>query len=338
MHLGTPEGQAALDRLIEHSDGLIENNLPPNIEKQGITWERVSAVNPQMIMLRVPAFGIEGPYRGYRTWGNHMEALLGHPVLRSYPQLSLDYAPMAVPSDAASGIGGALAFAMGLRQRRKTGKGLMIEAATAENFVPFLGDFVMDYSMNGRVQERLGNTHPTMAPHNVYPCFGTDRWIAIAVRSEDEWASLCRVMHQLGLEDDPRFATMESRHEHRDELDARIAEWTAIKDAYWVMERLQIEGIPAGVAMHERDVLENRQHGARDFWRTITPSGGRDAASRRPAVAHHPATTRARPATPRALGEDNEYVYKEVMGYSDEEYADFERMGHIGMDYDPSVA
>ena len=337
IHLGTPEGQAALDRLIEQSDGLIENNLPPNIEKQGITWERVSGVNPQMIMLRVPAFGLEGPYRGYRTWGNHMEALLGHPVLRAYPQLSLDYAPMAVPSDAASGIGGALAFAMGLRQRRKTGEGLMIEAATAENFVPFLGDFVMDYSMNGRVQERLGNTHPSMAPHNVYRCSGADRWIAIAVRSEEEWASLCKVMHQLQLEDDPRFATMESRHEHRDALDARIAEWTAIKDAYWVMERLQIEGVAAGVAMHERDALENRQHGARDFWRTIThPEAGtqRHVAPLWKTTGNNPPPARHAPR----LGEDNDYVYKEVMGYSDAEYAEFEQAGHVGMDYDPSVA
>ena len=190
--------------------------------------------------------------------------------------------------------------------------------------------------MNGRVHEQLGNTHPTMAPHNVYPCWGTDRWIAIAVRSEEEWARLCGVMHQLELDADPRFATMESRHEHRDALDARIAEWTVTKDAYWVMERLQFEGIPAGVAMHERDVLENRQHEARGFWRTIShPEAGtqRHAGPLWSTTGSSPRPARHAPR----LGEDNEYVYKDVMGYSDEEYAAFDEAGHIGMDYDPSV-
>ena len=82
------------------SDGVIENNLPPNIEKQGVTWEALSAINPQLVLLRIPAFGIDGLYRGYRTFGNHMEAVAGHPMLRAYPDLSLDYAPNGVPADA----------------------------------------------------------------------------------------------------------------------------------------------------------------------------------------------------------------------------------------------
>ena len=336
VDLGRPEGQEALDRLIAVSDGLIENNLPPNIERQGVTWERVSAVNPDMVMLRVPAFGLDGPYRGYRTWGNHMEALLGHPALRAYPHLSLDYAPSGVPSDSASGIGSALALVMGLRQRRKTGKGLMIEVATAENFVPFIGEFVMDYTMNGRVSQQLGNTHPTLAPHNVYPCHGHDRWVAIAVRSEDEWARFAGVAHPLALGADPRFASMASRREHAAALDARIAEWTAGRDAWWIMERLQAEGVPAGVVMHERDALESRHLEARGFWRTIEhPEAGTQRHVGPLWRGTGPAPGPARHA-PR-LGEDNEYVYRQLLGYGEEEYAAFVEAGHAGMDYDPSV-
>jgi crotonobetainyl-CoA:carnitine CoA-transferase CaiB-like acyl-CoA transferase len=338
VNLGTPEGQAVLDRLIAESDGLIENNLPPNIEKQGITWERVSKVNPQLIMLRVPAFGLDGPYRGYRTWGNHMEALIGHPVLRAYPHLGLDYAPTGVPSDAASGIGSALAFMMGLRQRRKTGEGLMIEVATAENFVPFIGEFVMDYTMNGRVHQQLGNTHPTLAPHNVYRCWGSDRWVAIAVRSEEEWRRFCTVAHPLDLEADPRFGSMATRHEYRDALDRRIAEWTIARDAYWVMERLQAEGIAAGVVMNERDALESRHLAARGFWHPLShPETGTQRYAGTPWQTTGPSPEEPR-RYPVRLGEDNAYVYKQVLGFTDGEYAELEQAGHIGMDYDPSVA
>jgi crotonobetainyl-CoA:carnitine CoA-transferase CaiB-like acyl-CoA transferase len=336
VDLNVPEGQEVLERLVRISDGVIENNLPPNIEKQGITWERLSRINPQLVLLRIPAFGLDGPYRGYRTFGNHMEALAGHPVLRAYPGLGLDYAATGVPSDAASGVGSAFAFLMGLRQRRRTGKGLQIELATAENFVPLIGEFVMDYTMNGRVQEHLANTHPTLAPHNVYRCAGHDRWVAIAVRSEEEWQRFCSVLHAPELSGDPRFATMAGRHEHREALDAVIGRWTASRDAYWVAERLQQERIPAGVVMHERDVLENRQLEARGFWQPLThPDTGTQRYQGTLWEASETPVTLRRHA-PR-LGEDNEYVYRQLLGCSDEEYRQFEAAGHIGMEYAPDV-
>jgi hypothetical protein len=107
-----------------------------------------------------------------------------------------------------------------------------VELATAENFVPLMGEFVMDYSMNGRLWEQMGNDHFWLAPHNVYRCQGQGRWVTTAVRSEVEWAALCTVMHNANLATDPRFATMPQRHEHRRELDAIIGAWTADRDAY----------------------------------------------------------------------------------------------------------
>lgn len=336
VDLSRPEGLEAFDRLVAVSDGVIENNLPPNIEKQGITWERLSQINPQLVLLRIPAFGIDGPYRGYRTFGNHMEALAGHPILRGYPDLSLDYAPNGVPADASSGVGSALAFLMGLRQRRKTGKGLMVELATAENFVPLIGEFVMDFTMNGRLQAQLGNTHPTFAPHNVYRCPGLDRWVAIVVRSDEEWKRFRTVVHRSEF-DDPKFDTMAGRLEHRDELDGFIGAWTAERDAYWIAERLQSEGIAAGMVTNERDVLESRHLEARGFWQTLQhPEAG---TQRFPGPFWHASETpvELRRHAPR-LGEDNDYVYRELLGFTDEEYRHFEDEGHIGMDYDPSVA
>ena len=216
MDLASSEGQEALERLVAQADGFLENNVAISMERFGITWERLSAINPRLIMVRMPAFGIEGPYKNYRTWGNHMEALAGHPLLRAYPDEDPARGPSGVPSDAAGGVGGALAFIMGLRHRNKTGKGILIEAPTAENFVPFLGDFVMDYSMNGRVYTQLGNT-PSISSRRTTStsCAGEERWLTIACRSDAEFRTLCQVMGEPNLADDPRFTDSLSRYQNR---------------------------------------------------------------------------------------------------------------------------
>ena len=332
-----PEGQEVFDKLLRISDGVIENNVPVSMERLGVTWERVSAVNPNAVMIRMPAFGLTGPYQNYRTWGNHMEALSGHPLIRTYPDLTPEYAPQGVPADAAAGIGAAFAFLLGLRQRRKIGKGVLIEAATAENFVPLLGDFVMDYTMNGRVWTQMGNDHWYLAPHNVYRCQGQDAWVTIAVENEDQWVELCRVMRMESLAGDTRFVDMESRHANRIELDSIIGEWTTNHQAHWVMNRLQQVKVPSGVVMNEKEALKDKHLHERGFWHPLThPEAGTYQYVNTPWKASKTPNIAPRRHAPR-LGEDNEYIYKEVLGFSEDEYRQFEETGHIGMDYDPSV-
>jgi crotonobetainyl-CoA:carnitine CoA-transferase CaiB-like acyl-CoA transferase len=337
VDLGRPEGQQVFERLIAMSDGLIENNLPPNIEKQGVTWDRLSKINPRLVMLRIPGFGIEGPYRSLRSMGHFMEAIAGHPAIRTYSELSPEYIPLGVPSDAASGMMAAFAFMCGLRYRDLTGDGLFMEQATAENFVPLIGDFVLDYTMNQRLWSQMGNDHMWLAPHNVYRCRGGDQWVTLAVRNEEDWRALCGVLYHKDLLTDPRFDTNEHRYEHRRELDAIIGEWASHRDARWIMQRLQAECVPAGLVMNEADAFEDRHLQARGFFQPIThPETGTQLH-----VARAWRTSADRPHAPRhapLLGEDNEYVYKQLLGFSDEEYRHFEEIGHIGMEYDPSVA
>jgi crotonobetainyl-CoA:carnitine CoA-transferase CaiB-like acyl-CoA transferase len=336
LDLSRPEGQEEFERLVAGADALIENNLPPNIEKQGITWERLSKINPKLVLVRVPAFGLEGPYRGYRTLGNHMESLAGHPVLRAYPDLSLEYAPTGVPADALSGIGGAMALLLGIRQRDRTGKGLMVELATAENMVGCLGEFVLDYAMNGREWEHMGNDHWTIAPHGVYPCMREDSWVTIVARDDEEWRTLCRVMLKEELADDPRFADNASRHANRRELNRLISTWTVDAEPDWIMRRLQAEGIPAGVVNTEPGILGDPHLRARDFFQPIEhPSTGTQFHPRRAWRASKVAEQPMR--HPPRLGEDNEYVYREVLGFSEERYREWVESGHIGTDYAAGV-
>ena len=326
IDLTSPEGQEAFEKLVSVSDALVENNVPISMEKWGITWERLSKINPRLIMVRMPAFGLDGPYKNYRTWGNHMEALAGHPLIRAYPDLSPEYAPAGVPADAAGGIGAAFALTLGLRYRRRTGKGLLIEAATAENFVPLLGEFVMDYTLNNRTWTHVGNEHRTNAPHNVYRSQGEDAWVTIAIWNEIQWHALCRTMRMEALADDPRFATMASRHENRRDLDAVITSWTTTRQPHWLVERLQQAGVPSGVVMNERDALEDRHLAERGFFRWLDhPEAGRY---------RHVGPVWKAGATPNdtprrhapLLGEDNEYVYKSLLGYTDAEYLEERRV------------
>jgi crotonobetainyl-CoA:carnitine CoA-transferase CaiB-like acyl-CoA transferase len=140
-------------------------------------------------------------------------------------------------------------------------------------------------------------------------------------------------MGQPELFDDARFASMEARYQHRRELDAIIGAWTAVRRPQWVMERLQGVGVPAGAVMHEPDVLNSPQHIARGFFQTIdSPETGRQRYAGR---AWHASKTpsRAQPHPP-LLGEHNAYVYRELLGFTEEQYRHFEELGHIGMDYD----
>jgi crotonobetainyl-CoA:carnitine CoA-transferase CaiB-like acyl-CoA transferase len=337
VDLTKPEGQEVFENLVRKADGLIENNLPQSMEKQGITWERLSKINPKLVMIRMPAFGLEGPYKNYRTWGNHMESISGHPLIRTYPDLSPEYAPAGVPADAAGGVGAALAMLMGRRYVRRNGKGLMIEAPTAENFVPLLGDFVMDYSMNGRLWNQMGNEHWNLAPHNVYRTQGEDAWVTIVCWDNEQWAALCGLMSMDSLIEDERFKTNDLRYENRKELDAIISAWTIDRQASWIMDKLQLVKVPSGIVMNERDSTEDRHlHERKFFTSTEHPEAGTHKHVMTPFKSRNHQDVGPRRAAP-LLGEDNEYVYKEVLGYSEEQYKKFEEQGHIGMDFDPSI-
>jgi crotonobetainyl-CoA:carnitine CoA-transferase CaiB-like acyl-CoA transferase len=338
VDLTKPEGQEVFDELVKISDGLVENNVPVSMERVGVTWERISKVNPKFVLLRMPAFGLDGPYKNYRTFGSHMAANVGHYSVMGYRGEDASLTGNTLVADAAGGSGGALAFASGLRYVRKNGKGIFIEIASAENFATYLGDFIVDYVMNGTEPELEGNRHRVLAPQGTYPCRGEDRWITISVADDEEWLALCRTIGRDEMTRDRRFATLEARRENHDALDAEIASWTGQQDATEAMNLLQGAGVAAGAVINEVDAYADPHLADRGFWEPLEHpeieggprlhTGSLWKAERTP--------RRHGRAAPR-LGEDNEYVYKELLGFSDGKYTEFEETGHIGMDYAPHV-
>ncbi len=330
-----PEGREVFRDLVAKSDLVMENNVPETMEKLGVTWDELSKINPELILVHIPAFGLEGPWKNYRTYGSHMEAIAGHLLLRTYPGMDPGQISDVFPADA-GGAGAAYAALVGLFHRKKTGKGQVIEIATSENFIPYIGDFVMDYTMNQRVSQNLGNTDTEMAPHNVYRCVGDDRWVAIACRDDQDWTALTGAMGNPEWATDSRFQDPESRLANRDALDEFIGAWTANQENWDVMKSLQDAGVPSGIVADEADSFADPHLEDRGFFEELThPEAG---THRYPGIQWKTKKTpnSIRRAAAR-LGEDNEYVYKELLGFSDEKYKEYEELGHIGMDYDESV-
>ncbi len=327
-----PEGRAVFLELVKIADVVVENNVPETVERAGFTYADLAVVNPSIIVLRMPAYGLTGPYKNYRSFGTHMEGMTGHHLLRSYPHLDPALTGDAFTVDAASGVAGAFAVMLALRHRRRTGEGQLIELPQAENFLSYLGEFILDYAMNGRSPGPQGNRHPAHSPHGVYPCRGEDRWITIDVGTDEEWHALCRVLGNPAWAYDERFATTLSRWHHREELDALLAEATRQWDAFALFHALQAAGVTAGPVQNERDAYACPQLAARGFFETLTsPEAGTHAY---PGLVFKMANTpnhlRRHPVL---LGEDNDYVYRELLDLPSAQYQRLVELGHIGMDY-----
>jgi crotonobetainyl-CoA:carnitine CoA-transferase CaiB-like acyl-CoA transferase len=338
VDLTKPRGMQILHRLVGLSDLFIENNTPSTLDKLGITYEWLIEAKPDIIMIRMPAFGLSGPYRNFRTFGSGLEATIGFTHLRGYTDLDKTVSTTAVAHcDATAGTNAALAALMALLYRKRTGKGQLIELAQVEGFIPQLGEAIMDYTMNGRDQNSLGNRDlHGAAPCGNYRCKGKDRWVSITVRDDQEWKGFCRVLGNPEWTKNGKFSTALSRYKNQDELDKLVENWTLNHDHYAVMFMLQKEGVAAAPVADTADIYSDPH---------VRESGVLEEVTHPEAGTHIYAGIGWRQAmTPNSirryayrLGEDNEYVYKELLGISDEEYAELEREGHIGKDFAPHV-
>ncbi len=335
VNLLDPGGREIFDRLVAISDVLVENNPTETMEKLGISYESLKAVKDNIIMLRMPAYGSTGPYRDFRAHGVHIEGVVGHTMLRGYEDTDASYNTTVLMSDAAAGAQGAFAVLAALHHRKRTGEGQLVELGQAENVFPFLGEYYMDHLMNGRAHGPTGNRHPR-ALQNCYPCAGDNRWVAVTVYDNQQWRALCQVIGAPDLEADAGLADAAARRSRQDEIDPRIAAWTRTQSPDAAMHALQERGIPAGAVMNQADVFADSHVRSRQFFQE---SFQEDCG------AHlYPGPLYKMSATPLSIrrgpvmfGQDNEYVYRELLGYSAEEYEAFEAAGHVGTDYAEGV-
>ena len=330
------EGAAIFDEMMRVSDVLVENNGPGVLEKLGITYDRVRRLRPDALLVRMPAFGLSGRFASFRAYGFQMEGVAGHTSLQGYPDMDLSSRGLTYIADAVAGLTGAMATVAALQQRRKTGRGQVVEVSQTEGLVPMIEEAVLDYQMNGRVQTALRNRDGEHAPQGCYPCAGANHWIAIAVETDGQWRSLCQVMGQPEMAAEARFRHTLARWKHQDALDEIIGAWTRLHGHVALMERLQAAGVPAGAVMDDRDLYADRHLAAREFFNVLSNSDSGSHAY--PGLMWKSSGTPNRlRLAPCMLAEHNGYAYRELLGKSDAEWEALEEQGQIGVDFAPHI-
>lgn len=318
LNLSKPEGLELVKQLLRISDVVVENFAAGVIERLGLGYDVVSAVKPDIIMVSSSGTGHSGPHKDYVAYGSLLQHYTGWNGISGYP--NREPIKGGLWADPWVGMELAMVTLAALNHRAVTGEGQYIDLSMAEALSASIPEALLDYQMNGDIPAPQGNRDTWDAPHGVYPCAGEDRWIAIAVTSESEWQALCGVIERPDLAADPGLLNAEGRRRRCDELDAAMTLWTRHQDDEAAMHRLQAAGVPAGPSLDIARVYQSPQLREGGYLRPLRTSDGetRDL----PGLPwrfsdlddHHIA------AAP-VLGQDNTYVYQELLGLSEAEVA-----------------
>jgi crotonobetainyl-CoA:carnitine CoA-transferase CaiB-like acyl-CoA transferase len=333
LDLQSAAGRDVLMRLIATSDVIVENFTPRVLDQIGLDFAAVQAVRPDAIMLRMPGFGLDGPWRDNPAFAYVIEAASGISWLTGYPDRN-PYEPYSV-GDPNAGVHALNALLLALEHRRRTGQGVHIEAAMVDAALNVAAEQVIEYSAYGAVLQRDGNRGPTAAPQNLYRTneideFGRrDCWVAVAVATGEQWAGLC---HALGGPDwatDSALANADGRGRHHDLIDDHLTAWCETRTGDDIVEALWSDGVPVAKVMQPHRQSELPQLAVRGFFEDVEhPVNARAPHSTLPfKLSRGPEYIHTRPAP--LLGEHNREVLSEL-GLTDDEIAELEADGVIG--------
>lgn len=316
LDLKQPKAIDIVKRLVKLADVVTENMRPGVIDRLGLSYEVLRQIKPDIIMLSSSAMGATGPERNYVGYAPTFAAMSGLAYISGDPKGLPSVLSGAVDTRVAT----TSAFAMlaALYHRQRTGQGQYIDLSSSEAISCLVGDVLMDYSMNLRVRERNGNHDESMVPHSCYPCRGEDRWVTIAVSTEEEWQAFCKALGSPRWTKDDRFTNARNRRQNQDELDRLISEWTKQHTDYEATEILQRAGVAAAPSLSGEMVSEDPHSKERGFFTEVEhPEIGKRL------VVGPPWRLSATPAQIRRpgplLGEHNQYVLGELLCMSQSE-------------------
>jgi formyl-CoA transferase len=266
LDLRQRDGQELLKCLVGKADFLLENFRPGTLEKWGLGYEALSAVNPRLIMIRVSGYGQTGPYAHRAGFGAIGEAMGGlrHVVGD----------PSTPPSRMGISIGDALAATFAcvgalsaLHYREKTGRGQVVDSAIYEAVLSMMESLITEYDKCGIVRERTGAILPNVAPSNVYPTM--DSLVLIAANQDAVFRRLCEAIGRPGLADDPQYSNHQARGSNQQKLDELLSSWTATKPTAEILDLMDKHGVPAGLIYRAPDMLTDPQFIAREAIVTV---------------------------------------------------------------------
>ena len=327
LNLTDPEGRAVLEKLVATADVLIENYTPRVMDNFGITWEHLNAINPELIMVRMPGFGLSGPWRDNTGFAQTMEQMSGMAYLTGYPE-----EPPQIPRgpcDPVAGLHASFATLLALEERRQSGKGRLVEVAMIDAALNVAAEALVEFSATDILMERVGNSSYGLAPQGVYPCSEHETWVGISAATDQQWQALAQAIGQAGMASDPTLATWQDRWLRRDELDEAISEWSKQHTCEETADLLLAAGVPAAVVEIDRHVGRDALLWERGFFVELEhPVAGahgypavpfRYASRTEPWINRHPPT----------VGEHNEEVFGEL-GYSAEDMSRLQEQNVIG--------
>ena len=267
LDLGQAKGRDLLLRLVAGADLLIENFAPRVLERFDLDYDALRRAKPDIIMVRMPAFGLEGPWRDYVGWAMAIAQAAGISWLTGDPEDEIPRNPGAF-LDPAVAMHATVAFQAALAHRRRTGEGQLIEMPQLETAACMCAEPVIEYTQSGRVQDRVGNRSAAFAPQGAYPC-AAYAFVALSVRSDAEWRALGEALGGPVWSKDARFESARGRLERADEIDALVRSACAERDAEALVRDLQKRHVPAAVVLTTPEMYADPQLLARDYYQTI---------------------------------------------------------------------
>ena len=319
LDLSQPEGIQLARRLVALSDVVIDNMRPGAMIKLGLGYEDLRGIKPDIVVITSSSRGHAGPHTDYLGYAPLHHAVGGAAYITGYPDDHPSHGA-AGDVDIMNATSTAYAAVAALYHRSRTGEGQYIDYSQCEGVSCTIGDALLHYEMTSEIPERMGNAHPRYAPHNVYRCWGVDRWIALEIHSDEEFSQLAQVIRKPELAEDPRFTEMKSRKKNERELKRIIAAWTRQRDRDWMVEEFSRAGLAAAPSREGRDLYADPQLKARKTFLDIDhPELGE-------LQLVGPPWKMSGCETPRIhaplLGEHNQYLLGELLRLSDEEIAD----------------
>jgi len=339
LDVSHPEAPPVMHKLLAKSDVFLTNFRRHILQRWGIDFPDIRATNPNIIIIWQTGAGSSGPYSGYKFFGYPSQYASGVSAMTGFPEDEVTMAETSY-SDYHTAVFQPMAVIAALLNRKQTGKPSTIETSIWKSGVVTVGPALLDFQANKRIPRRMGNRDLYASPHNIYQCKGEDRWCAISVFTEKEWEALCDVLGNPPWSKNGKFSTLLDRKRNEDELDDLIGKWTINYEAEEVMGKMQEAGVPAGVVAKGQDLYESPHLRARDFYHEteyyvpdfLKPGIEWKTAPQPTLIGRVPLSLSETPpeiGRYGRVGEDNEYICREIVGISEEEMKRFIEIGVI---------
>jgi crotonobetainyl-CoA:carnitine CoA-transferase CaiB-like acyl-CoA transferase len=268
IDLAKPDGREAFLELVKTVDVVLENNSARVMPNLGLAYEDLKAVKPDIIMVSMSGYGGDGPHRDWVAYGANIETTSSLTSITGYPDGQLSRTTLFY-ADPVSGNYAAVAIMAALRHKARTGEGQWVDMSLNECGVTFCAEALLDYQRTGELRPPMANRDPAVAPQGVYRCIGNDNWVAVTVRSGEEWAQVADLIGRPDLAADASLQELAARQDRHDELDSAISAWTADLEQYEIAQMLQARGVPAAPVLANWQIMADPHVFERGMYQTI---------------------------------------------------------------------